>query len=78
MSKTDWSKAQRQAPAGLILFFGNNFRKLFKIGFPIFIALFLHKSDSDKTMLYVWTGIGILVLVTISTIFNDLAIFNHE
>ncbi len=72
MSKTDWSKAQRQAPAGLILFFGNNFRNLFKIGFPIFIALFLHKSDSDKTMLYVWTGVGILVLVTISTIFSYL------
>jgi len=72
MSNTDWSKPQRQAPAGLILFFGNNFRKLFKIFFPALIALFLHKSNSDKTMLYVWTGIGILILVTVSTIFSYL------
>jgi putative membrane protein len=72
MSNTDWSKPQRQAPAGLILFFGNNFRKLLKIFFPAFIALLLHKSESDKTMLYLWTGIGVLILVTVSTIFSYL------
>ncbi len=70
MSNTDWSVPQRQAPAGLILFFGNNFRNLFKIFFPAIIALFLHKSDSDKTMLYVWAGIGMLIIVTVSTIIS--------
>ncbi|GEM_PF-879932 len=70
MNNKDWSVPQRQAPAGLILFFGNNFRKLFKIFFPVLIALVLHKSDSDKTMLYLWAGLGILVMVTISTILS--------
>ncbi|NPA36850.1 MAG: PH domain-containing protein [Chlorobi bacterium] len=72
MSNTDWTKPQRQAPAGLILFFGDNFRKIIRMFFPVFIGVVLHKGDGDNTVLYIWAVIILLFLVSLSAVLSYL------
>ncbi|MCK5847111.1 MAG: PH domain-containing protein [Bacteroidales bacterium] len=53
MGNIDWSKEQRQAPIGLLLFAAQTFRNILKGAWPIFL-LFIIKDGDSRNELYFW------------------------
>lgn len=57
MSSIDWTKEQRQAPLGLLLFAANTLRKILKAAWPVLLVLIFKESEKSKDDLYFWTAI---------------------
>lgn len=82
MNKVDWTIEQRQAPIGLILFFGETVRKVIKTIWPLLILFVIKERSSNKDELYFWGLLIGVLFVLINTILSYLffkfQIVNHE
>jgi len=72
MNKLDWSKEQRQAPIGLILFSIETMRKLVRLLWPILIGVFVGRGNSEhknpiNEQIYFYGAIAIVVFVLINS-----------
>ena len=65
MSNIDWSKKQRQAPIGLLLFAVQTLRKILKGAWPI-LLLFIIKDGDNKNELYFWLTIAGTLFILIN------------
>ncbi len=75
MNKLDWSKEQRQAPIGLIIFSIETIRKLIKILWPVLIPIIAEQGNSKqisvlKEQTYFYGTIAVVVFVMINSLLS--------
>lgn len=68
MSKIDWTKKQRQAPIGLLLFAANTLRAILKAAWPLLLIFLFKENTTDRTFLYLWLSIGGAIFMLIHTV----------
>jgi len=82
MSNIDWTKENRQAPIGLLLFFSNTLVKLVKTLWPLFLISLFNKSSDNKDVFYFWLSISatsfILINGSLSYWYSKFSIINNE
>ena len=75
MTKIDWTKPQRQAPIGLVIFSIETIRKLVRIFWPIILGLFFGKgkstdSDSLRDDIYLYGSIILVLFVLVNSLLS--------
>ena len=72
MNNIDWSKDQRQAPIGLIVFFVATLRNLVKLLWPVLIGVLFSKANAEdsnliKEQIYFYGSIAFVVFVLVNS-----------